>query len=300
MSTSKPRIGFIGLGIMGAAMARNAARAGFPVTVYNRSRAPLERAKSDGLAVADSPAALAAGVDAIVVMVTGPKAVRDVLLGPAGVFSANVSGKTLIQTSTIDEPSTLEFSREAAKHGVKFLDCPVTGSKKQVDAAELILLAGGEAALLNTWTPLLQSMGKAIVHVGEVGKGTALKLCMNLIVAQMTTALCESVALAKLQGVDPARIFDVISHSPALNCGYFKIKQAALLNNDFSPAFSLDNMLKDVRFMTEAAERDRLALPVIEAVRALMEKAAAEGLGKDDLAGLVRVLKPKVSGAKRT
>jgi 3-hydroxyisobutyrate dehydrogenase-like beta-hydroxyacid dehydrogenase len=293
MSDNKPRIGFIGLGIMGGAMARNAARAGFPVTVTNRSQPALERAKADGLSIAASPSALAASVDAVVVMVTDPKAVRDVLEGPSGLFSTSVSGKTLIQMSTIDEPSTLEFSREAQKHGMHFLDCPVTGSKKQVEAAELILLAGGDAGLLKKWTPFLESVGQAIVHAGDIGKGTALKLCMNLIVAEMTTALCESVSLARLQGVDPARIFDVISHRPALNCGYFKIKQGALLNNDFSPAFSLDNMLKDVRFMTQAAEKKALPLPVIEAVKSVMEQAAKNGWGKEDLVGLIRVVEPK-------
>ena len=299
MSDKKPRIGFIGLGIMGAAMARNAARSGFPVTVFNRSRPALDRARADGLAVAESPAALSQAVDAIVVMVTGPDAVRDVLAGPAGIFTAGVSGKTLIQMSTIDEPSTKEFSVAAAKHGIRFLDCPVAGSKKQVEAAELILLAGADESLLAEWTPFLKSIGMAIVHAGGVGKGTALKLCMNLVVAQMTTALCESVVLAQAQGVDPAHIFEVISHSPALNCGYFRIKERAFLDDNFSPAFSLDNMLKDVRFMSEAAARAAIELPVTDAVKEVMERAAESGFGKDDLAGLIRVLRPAPGAARR-
>jgi 3-hydroxyisobutyrate dehydrogenase-like beta-hydroxyacid dehydrogenase len=297
MSDMKPRIGFIGLGIMGSAMARNASRAGFPVVVYNRGKAPLERMKADGFETAATPGALASRADCVVVMVTDPAAVRAVLSGPSGVFSGAVAGKTLIQMSTIDEPSTLEFAAGAERHGMKFLDCPVTGSKKQVDAAELILLAGGDKALLDRWTPFLNSVGKAIVHAGPTGKGTALKLCMNLIVAEMTTALCEGVALARAQNLDPARVFDVIRHSPALNCGYFQIKERALLDENFAAAFSLDNMLKDVRFMNQAAERAALPLPVISSVQDVMEKAADAGYGKEDLAGLIRVLKPK-AGAR--
>jgi len=290
MTDTRPPVGFIGLGIMGSAMARNALKAGFPVTVYNRSSAPLERARAEGLCVATSPADLAGRVDAVAIMVTNPAAVRAVLGGPDGVLSINVSGKTLIQMSTIDEATTAEVAALAAERGMKFLDCPVAGSKKQVEEAQLILLAGGEKDVLDQWTPLLNAVGKAVVHAGDIGKGTALKLCMNLIVAQMTTALCESVALAKAQGLAPARIFDVLSQSPALNCGYFKIKEKALLEDAYAPAFSLDNMLKDVRFMTGSARKRNLGLPVTEAVQRLMEDAAKAGLGADDLTGLGRVL----------
>ncbi len=296
MTQPYSRVGFVGLGIMGAAMARNAARAGFSVTVTNRSAGPLEKARADGLATVASPAGLSAVSDAIIVMVSNPAAVREVLSGPTGVFSSDVKGKTLIQMSTIDEESTRAFAAQAAARGMKFLDCPVAGSKKQVEEAQLILLAGGDAGLLAEWTPLLKSMGKAVVHAGPVGKGTALKLSMNLIVAQMTTALAESVAFARSQDVDPAHIFDVISHSPALNCGYFQIKRAAFLQNAFAPAFSLDNMLKDVRFITDAAAAKNLDLPVSNAVKSVMENAAQAGFGADDLTGLIRALEVKQGG----
>jgi 3-hydroxyisobutyrate dehydrogenase-like beta-hydroxyacid dehydrogenase len=228
-------------------------------------------------------------------MVTDPSAVRDVLTGHQGLLRANVAGKTLIQTSTIDEPSTLEFAKEAHAKKMFFLDCPVTGSKKQVEEAALILLAGGDDALIEKWKPLLLSMGKSIVHAGDIGKGTALKLCMNLIVAQMTTALCESVALAKAQNLAPKKIFDVLAQSPALGCGYFKIKEKALLEQQFAPAFSLRNMLKDVRFMDQAGKNHRLPLPVTQAVRFLMEAAVTDGYGDEDLTSVIKVLRPSTN-----
>jgi 3-hydroxyisobutyrate dehydrogenase-like beta-hydroxyacid dehydrogenase len=159
----------------------------------------------------------------------------------------------------------------------------VAGSKKQVEAAQLILLAGGEDAVVGDCRPLLLKMGKHVAHAGGVGAGTALKLCMNLIVAQMSTALAESVTLAEAAGVDPAKIFEVIKQSPALDCGYFRIKETALLKKDFAPAFSLANMLKDVRFMNEEAASRGARLPVNQAVQALMETALAEGYGEKDL-----------------
>lgn len=288
-----PSIGVIGLGIMGGAMARNAKKAGFPVFVTNRSAAPRDAAKAAGLDVLSTAREVAEKADAIIVMVTDPAAVKAVLQGPDGVLSAeNLKGKTLIQMSTIDEKSTQEISGLAFSKSMSFLDCPVAGSKKQVEEAQLILLAGGDAALIDQWHDLFSAIGKAVVHAGGVGKGTALKLCMNLIVAQMTSALCESVALAKVQELNPSKIFEVLGHSPALNCGYFKIKEAPLLNETYAPAFSLSNMLKDVRFMDQAAKSKKLNIPVTQAVKYLMEMAVADGHGDEDLTSISMLLKP--------
>jgi 3-hydroxyisobutyrate dehydrogenase-like beta-hydroxyacid dehydrogenase len=120
--------------------------------------------------------------------------------------------------------------------------------------------------------------------------GTTLKLCMNLIVAQMTTALAESVALAEAAGLEPARIFDVVRQSTALDCGYFRIKEEALLKKDFQPAFSLDNLLKDVRFITKEASKRQLSLPVTNGALALLEESHQEGLGEKDVSAIYLTL----------
>jgi len=290
----KPRIGFLGLGIMGMAMAKNTKKAGFPVVVTNRSQPRRHQAKKEGLKVLDSPQDVTAASDVVIVMVTDPGAVKEVILGKDGVFEADVNNKTMVQMSTIDEKSTLEIADQARSRGMKFMDCPVMGSKKQVEAGQLIILAGGEESLVEENRGLFKSMGKSIVKAGTVGKGTALKLCMNLIVAQMTTALSESVSLARAQELDAEKIFEVISKSPAINCGYYKIKQEALMNEDYAPAFSLENMLKDVRFMDSVAKEKRVPLPVTQAVKFLLENAMAEGYGAEDLTSIAKVLKSKV------
>lgn len=287
-----PGVGFIGLGIMGMPMAGHLAAAGYPVTVWNRTAAKSEAAKGFGAKPVRTPREAADGARFLITMVTDPAAIRQAMDGPAGFLASMERGVTCIQMSTIDIVSTKTFAESAAKKGWAFLDCPVTGSKKQVEAAQLILLAGGEAEILEAARPLLLKMGRTVVHAGGVGAGAALKLCMNLIVAQMTTALAESAALAEGTGVDPAKIFEVLKNSPALDCGYFRIKEEALLKRDFSPAFSLANMLKDVRFMTAEAGRRGLDLPVTRSVQSLMEEALAANFGDRDLSILAEVVGP--------
>jgi 3-hydroxyisobutyrate dehydrogenase-like beta-hydroxyacid dehydrogenase len=289
MNADRRRIGFIGLGIMGALMARNVKKAGYDVAITNRSERKRQQFADARYKVAATPAELAKQVDVIVVIVTDPNAVRAVLQGKDGVLSAEVKGKTLIQMSTLDGVATAEFAELAAEHSLKYLDCPVTGSKLQAKQAQLILLAGGDKTVVEENEQLLKTMGKTIVHAGDIGKGTALKLCMNLIVSQMATALCESVALARVQNVAPKLIFEVIQNSPAINCGYFQMKERAMLEGDFDPAFTLSNMLKDVRFMDETAKRKHLSLPVTKAVRALMESGVEKGFGEEDLMAMVKV-----------
>ncbi len=289
-----PAVGFIGLGIMGFPMARHLSGAGYPVTVWNRNAAKADGAKSFGASVAKTPRVAVSGARFIITMVTGPDAIRQVMGGPDGFLSSDEKDDVWIQMSTIDIASTNEFAAAAKKKGWGFLDCPVTGSKKQVEAAQLILLAGGDAGVLDEARPLLLKMGKTVVHAGGVGAGAALKLCMNLIVAQMTTALVESASLAQATGVDPSKIFDVLKNSPALDNGYYRIKEEAVLKQNFSPAFSLANMLKDVRFMTKEAGRRGLKLPVTESVQSVMEDALAQGLGDQDLTVILKAARSQV------
>jgi 3-hydroxyisobutyrate dehydrogenase-like beta-hydroxyacid dehydrogenase len=291
-----PSIGFIGLGIMGMPMARHIAEAGYPVTVFNRTRSKADAAQAFGARVAQTPREAATGVRVLITMVTDPGALQDLMEGREGFLASPTSEVTWVQTSTLDIESTLQLAKRAKAKGWHFIDCPVVGSKKQVEETQLILLAGGDEELIRSLKPLLYRIGSRIVHTGPVGSGTALKLCMNLIVAQMTTALAESITLANATGVDPSKIFEVIRNSPALDCGYFRIKQEALLKKDFSPAFSLANMLKDVRFMAQEAAKRGLELPVTDAVRRLMERSAQEGHAPKDLSAIYLTLSNASAG----
>lgn len=285
-----PRIGFIGLGIMGRAMALNLHRAGFQVSVYNRTRSRTTEFADLGCEVASTPRALAKMCDTLITMVSDPAALDEVMDGPEGAASAFQGGNALINMSTLSPDYTAELAKKCYTAGVVFLDCPVSGSKAAAEKAQLVILAGAERAALERFTPVLKAMGKEIVHAGLPPAGTALKLCVNLIVAQLTTALAESAALAQAQGIDPALIFETLSHNPAMNCGYFSLKKDNILKREFPPAFPLRHMLKDARFMLAEAAKRRLELPVTAAVERLMAKSYNSGYGDKDLSVVLDTL----------
>jgi 3-hydroxyisobutyrate dehydrogenase-like beta-hydroxyacid dehydrogenase len=293
---SKTTVGVVGLGIMGYAFAMNARKEGFPVVAWNRGEGRAEGLAAEGITIVGSPAEVVDRADVVIVMVSDVEAVRAVLEGPGGLLEGEVRGKTILQMSTIDADATRRFAVATASAGAFFVDAPVAGSKPLAEAGEVIVLAGGDEELIERWKPVLLAIGKEVVHAGPIGMGTALKLCMNLIVAQMTTALCEAVTLAKAQALDPTRIFDVLRVSPALDCGYFRAKERPLLTRDFAPQFSLRNMLKDARFIEAAAAGAGVALPITSAVRVVMEEASHRGFGDDDLSGILRIIdRPKPS-----
>ena len=285
-----PRIGFIGLGIMGRAMALNLHRAGYQVSVYNRTRSRTTEFADLGCQVASTPRALAKMCDTLITMVSDPAAIDEVMEGPEGAASAFQGGNALINMSTLSPDYTAELARKCYAAGVVFLDCPVSGSKAAAEKGQLVILAGAERAALERFTPVLKAMGKEIVYAGLPPAGTALKLCVNLIVAQLTTALAESAALAQAQGIDPALIFETLAHNPAMNCGYFSLKKDNILKRDFPPAFPLRHMLKDARFMLAEAAKKRLELPVTAAVERLMTKSYNSGYGDKDLSVVLDTL----------
>ncbi|HCC48358.1 MAG TPA: NAD(P)-dependent oxidoreductase [Elusimicrobia bacterium] len=278
-----PRIGFIGLGIMGRAMALNLVKAGFQVSVYNRTRRRTIEFADLGCQVSATPRALAKLCDTVITMVSDPEAMDAVMEGPEGVASAFAGGNTLINMCTLSPDYTSALAKKCFLAGVNFLDCPVSGSKGAAETAQLVILAGADKALLEKFSPVLKAMGKEIVHAGPVPAGTSLKLCINLIVAQLTTALAESAALARAQGIDPALIFETLGHNPALNCGYFGLKKDNILKQEYPPAFPLKHMLKDARFMLAEAAKKKLHLPVTAAVESLMTKSYNSGYGDKDL-----------------
>jgi len=176
MCVALPSIGFIGLGNMGLPMVRNLCDAGYQVTVYNRTPSKMEIAKAFGAYVGASPRALGERTDILITMLTNSAAVRAVTQGPDGALAHPKKGLVWIQMSTLDVDSTLTFAKEAESRGVTFVDCPVTGSKEQAEAAELILLAGADPQALTYVRPVLERLGKTIVEAGPVGAGTKLKL----------------------------------------------------------------------------------------------------------------------------
>jgi 3-hydroxyisobutyrate dehydrogenase-like beta-hydroxyacid dehydrogenase len=264
-------------------MALNLVKAGFQVTVYNRTRQRTTEFADLGCEAAATPRALAKAADTVITMVADNAAMDAVLEGPEGVLGALSGGSTLINMSTVSPAYTVALAKKCWTAGAGFLDCPVSGSKGAAEQGKLVLLAAGEKALADKLAPVLNAMGNSVVYAGPAPAGTALKLCVNLVVAQLTTAIAEAAALAEAQGIAPSLVFDAIERNPALNCGYFALKKQNVLNKDFPPAFPLKHMLKDARFMLEAAGARNLHLPVTAAVESLLAKSYNSGYGDKDL-----------------
>lgn len=289
----KEKIGFIGLGIMGRAMAANLVKAGYEVCVYNRTREKTTPFAEHGCGVSYTPKQLASWCDVLITMVSDPAAVDDVMLGPNGGFSGLSKGKTFINMSTVSPEYTRQLAGKCEKSGIIFLDCPVSGSKPLAEAGTLVILAGGDDAEIIRREPLLLSMGSKVIHAGPHPSGSYLKLSVNLAMAHMTSAIAEGTAFAEACGINPALLFDTLEANPALNCKYFSMKRNALLSKKFIPVFPLKHMLKDARFVMSVAEQKNLNIPVTKEILALIEKSASKGHGDDDISAMYEGLDHK-------
>lgn len=283
-------VGFIGLGIMGSRMAATLRRAGFEVTVWNRTRATAEAwAEEHGGAVAKTPAQLAERCDVIVsIVVDGPQ-VERVLLGEDGVVEDARDGLLCIDMSTIAPHEARSLSAQLSDHGVSFIDAPVTGSAPKAADGTLTIMAGGAPADIARARPLLEAMSETIVHVGPVGHGQTVKVLSNALAAANLTALAQALLVGKRAGVDVERMIEVLPRS-AGGSRMADLKAAPMLAHDFTPLFKLEHMLKDVRLALDTA--NEAGAPFLAAANAgeLFSAGVGRGLGEQDIAAVVDVL----------
>ncbi len=281
-------VGFIGLGIMGQGMARNLLKSGFSVTVYNRTRARSEELAADGAAIAETPADAARGKDFVITMLSDPAAVKSVVEGERGLAAGLGAGATLIDCSTVDTETSAMLLQLAKSKGADFLDSPVTGSKLGAEAGELVLLLGGEAAVLEQARGVLEAMSKRIIHAGPSGSGTLLKLCFNLMVSHTAVALSESLVLGAKGGLNPETIVDALM-AGALASYFIDWKGKCMITRDFATNFSTKLMLKDTKLIASTAQSLGFDLPTTDAVRDKLQEAADSGLAEEDFCSVVKV-----------
>ena len=280
------RVGFIGLGIMGAPMAANLLRAGFDVTVWNRSpsrTAPLLEARANG---ADSPADVAAASEVTLSCVTNSGDVEEVALGPNGVIEGAKPGSAYIDCSTIAPETARKVAAALAKRGVAMLDAPVSGGDIGAQAGTLAIMVGGEEETFERCLPVLQAMGKTIVHVGPSGAGQVVKLCNQIAGALNLLAAAEAIGLARRAGVDPNKMLEVVSAGAA---GSWMLSNLAprAVRGDYAPGFMVDLMQKDLRLVLDAANETHTPLPGAALVSQLFQSIQAEGRGTDGTQSLV-------------
>ncbi len=283
------KIGFIGLGIMGSRMAANLIKSGFDVEVYNRTPGKAEKLAAMGAGIARTISDLARGKDVVISMVSTPEAVRDTALGESGLLAGMKKGSIWIDSSTVNPTFTLEMAGHAGKAGIRFIDAPVAGSLAPAENAQLVFLAGGAPEDIEQVKPLLDKMGRLTIHAGGNGKGSALKIIVNMIMGEAMLALCEGLTLGKELGFDPAVLFDNLMSLP-VTAPVFKGKKDKFLNEEYSPEFPLRWMHKDLLLAGLTAYEENVALPGLAATREAFGMAKRQGYGESDISALISIL----------
>jgi 3-hydroxyisobutyrate dehydrogenase-like beta-hydroxyacid dehydrogenase len=277
------RVGFLGMGTMGAPMAKNLKKKGFEVVVWNRSAARAEALKADGIEVAKSPAELAENVDAFCTCLADPQALMSV---SAELFDTARRGQLFIDFSTVSVELARSLASSFGALGIDFADAPVTGSRGGAEKGTLVIMTGCSEETLAKATPIFQAVGEKVIHCGDVGTGTQVKLAGNALIAGMLQTFSEGMLLTKKAGVDPRKLLEVVQAS-GFRSPYFDFKGKALLERDFTTHFSIDLMHKDLTLFTENAATHRVPTPTASSLRETYNFARASGLGDKDITAVI-------------
>ncbi len=283
--------GFIGLGIMGSAMAANLLKAGHSLTIWNRSPGKCGELVSCGAKMASSPREVAERSEITCVMMAAPDAVESVRVGVNGIMAGLSAGKGYIDMSTVDAGCSVESARMTREKGALFLEAPVAGSRKPAEDGTLTIMAAGDKALFDMGGPLFAAMGKKVLYLGErIGDAANMKLANNLVMCGALTALAEGVALASKTGLDPLQLLEVLD-SGAVSNPMFRLKGGPMAaNGEFPAAFPLKHMQKDLRLALRQAEESGQPLFAAAVINELYKKAVAEGLGESDFSAISMVV----------
>ncbi len=286
------RIGFIGLGLMGAPMARRLLRADYSLTVWNRTATRTESIAREGAKIANSPAHLAGMVDIVITVVTGPNALKEILIGEDGVISAAKPGTILVDMSTVGIKTTRDIREKATAAGLFMLDAPVTGSVPGAENGTLTLMIGGDRSTFDKVYPILQVFGNP-QYVGPAGMGALVKLSQNLIAAAIAQALAEGVRLAEIHGLK-IEIVQRILEFTGVNSKFLQLKLDKMARDDYSAQFSLSNMAKDLALVKEAAGSGGVSLPLANQLSDIYNNAVKNGWGEADYAALLEALRQTI------
>jgi len=272
---------------MGAGMAGRLLAAEFPTTVYNRSRDKAAPFAQRGATVAPSPRAAAENADVVISMVADDPASREVWLGEQGALAGASPGSLLIESSTLTVKWVRELAADAARHGCDFVDAPVTGSKPQAAAGELLFLTGGSDAAVERARPVLSAMGRDVVHLGPTGSGALLKLINNFLCGVQAASMAEALAWLQAGGMDRAKAALILGEgapgSPILR----RVADRAE-RSDFVPAFSLRLMAKDLTYAVEEASRSGIDLQTAATALSRFQDAVRKGFGEEDFAAVTK------------
>jgi 3-hydroxyisobutyrate dehydrogenase-like beta-hydroxyacid dehydrogenase len=283
------RVGFIGLGLMGTPMARNIMKGGFALTVWNRTRAKAEPLLSAGATWAEGIGELAERSDVVFTMVTDATASEAVICGKDRILERAKPGTVIVDTSSIAPDASRRNAARARDRGVAMLDAPVTGNPKVAEAGRLGVMIGGEEEIVRQVRPILETMAAVIVHAGASGAGSTLKLVNNLILGVAIQAVAEALVLARKAGIHPDHVREITSVGGA-RTGAMETRGSRMINADFSPHFSANNMHKDLATALALADSLGAATPAAAAALEVLRAARAQGKGELDSAVVYTVI----------
>jgi 2-hydroxy-3-oxopropionate reductase len=287
--TQRSRIGFIGLGIMGAPMAANLIKAGFEVTGYNRSRPAVDRLVDSGGHAGESVAEVTRDSDVVITMLPDSPDVEAVALGPGGIVESGRSGQLYLDMSTILPSTATAVAQAAQAKGIRALDAPVSGGEQGAIDAALSIMCGGAAETFEAALPVLNALGTTVVHVGPNGSGQTVKAANQLLVAGTIELVAEAIVLLEAAGVDAAAGLRVLAGGLAGN-RILDRKAAGMLARDFKPGFRVDLHHKDLGIALGVADEAGVVVPLTAAVAQLMSSLRARGDGGLDHTALLKIV----------
>ncbi|MBF0194866.1 MAG: NAD(P)-dependent oxidoreductase [Magnetococcales bacterium] len=280
------KVGVIGLGIMGEPMARNIAKAGFNLSVWNRTAKKANALCDEGAYFCQDATSLAARVDIIIIMVSGPDDLLEII---KQICLTSLAGKTVINVSTVSPKASITAEKKVNQAGGEFLDAPVSGSKVPAINGSLVFLVGGDKPVMEKCRGPLEAMGNKLVHCGDVGTGSQMKLAINLLLTNFMQGLAETFMFAKKMGLQTEDFLEVATNG-AMAAPMVKLKGEAIAAGDFSPHFPLRHLNKDLKLVLKEAELCKAKLPVGLQLGDILKNAEKKGLGDEDICALYKAL----------
>ena len=291
-------VGWIGTGIMGAPMCAHLLRAGYRVSVFNRTREKALGLLGEGASWADSPAQVAASADVVFTMVGYPDDVREVYFGTEGLFSRPAPGKIFVDMTTTEPSLSEEIYGRAAGFGSSAMDAPVSGGDVGAAKGELSVMTGGDREVFDSVRPLLGLMGKNIVHQGGAGAGQHAKMCNQITVAGVMIGICENLVYCQKAGLSPRTMLRSVG-SGAASSWLLAHLGPRIMDGDFEPGFFVDHFVKDMGIALGESERMGIELPGLSLVKSLYERASRLGHGKRGTQALLLALEDLCADAEK-
>ncbi len=290
------KVGFIGLGIMGIPMARNLMKAGYEVTVYNRTTSKAEQMVSEGAKKADSPKEVAEGCPLVITIVSDTPDVESVILGESGIIEGIKPDSVVIDMSTISPQATQKIATCLREKGAHMLDAPVSGGEQGAIDGTLSIMVGGDAEIFERCRPIFETMGKNIIHVGGNSMGQTVKLMNQILVAGNLNAVVEALVFAQKSGVDLEKAIDAVKGGAA---GSWQLTNLAprIIRRDFRPGFMVDLIQKDLNLIMGAADVAKTPVPVTSLIHQMYYSLQSAGEGKSGTQALVKALE-RVAGVE--